>query len=97
MIHSWFGKIGKQTKQSAIVLMTAMVCLLSACGEYFGQEWPEEFDPDKLPSVTSIDGLNNTFHINKQRMSQSSAAAALRCELASPEETLERKNTCRLV
>lgn len=63
MIHSWFGKIGKQTKLSAVVLMTATVCLLSACGEYFGQEWPEEFDPDKLPSITSIDGLNNTINM----------------------------------
>ena len=42
------------------------------------------------------DKWNIACHISKQRMTQSSAIAALQREQVSPEETREGKNTCHL-
>ena len=34
------------------------MALISSCGEMFQQEWPEEFDPEKLPDVSDLGDIS---------------------------------------
>ena len=36
----------------------ALSFLLTGCGEFFAQEWPEEFDPENLPDVSSLGDIS---------------------------------------
>lgn len=35
-------------------MLLSTLLMLGACGEYFGQEWPEDFNPESLPTITTM-------------------------------------------
>ena len=36
------------------IIYSVAFLFLTGCGEYFAQEWPEEYDPEVLPDVTGL-------------------------------------------
>ena len=49
--------------------LLCLVALITGCGEMFQQEWPEDFDPEKLPDITGLgadDGGSLTLYVGDE-------------------------------
>lgn len=44
----------RMKKMLNTIACLCVTALIASCGEMFQQEWPEEFDPDKLPDVSDL-------------------------------------------
>jgi len=51
------------------VACLCVTALIASCGEMFQQEWPEDFDPEKLPDITGLgadEGGSLTLYVGQE-------------------------------
>jgi hypothetical protein len=55
MKKALFQEVNRKARKAfrPFVLLSVLLTV-GACGEYFGEEYPEEFDPESLPTVTTM-------------------------------------------